>query len=153
MKKVNRQSITGTLLIIMSLSGCASAGKSIGAGATSGSVLGAGVGALADPGNSGNNRIRNVLIGTAVGGVVGAGAGYATNQLVKNEKDESYQKGKADTQKDLSDHIASSGNNTPKLLPPRTEAKWIPDQVRGATFIPGHLEYIILESARWEPSR
>lgn len=134
-------------------SSCATTGGSIGMGAGGGALLGGGVGALADPGRKGENRIRNILIGTAIGGAVGAGAGYAADRLLKDGKDDAYQKGKTDAQKDISDRALNNDGNTPKLIPPKTEARWVPDQVRGNTFVPGHFEYLILEGARWDVAR
>lgn len=153
MKKRKKFFLGCAFVCTASLSGCATTGQSIGAGATSGGILGAGVGALADPGQNGGNRIRNVLIGTAAGAIVGAGTGYATNEMVKGGNNDAYQKGKTDSQKEQAQAAASSGINPPKLVPPKTEARWIPDQARGSVFVPGHFEYVIIEGARWEPSR
>ncbi len=152
--KIGRKVLSLVISALLFLAtGCATTGRSVGAGAGVGAGFGAGVGALADPGPGGENRIRNILIGTAVGGAVGAGAGYAADHLMKDEKDSSYQRGKGDAQKEISDRATISASNQPKLTPPRTEARWIPDQVRGATFVPGHFEYLIIENARWEAGR
>lgn len=132
------------------MSGCATTGKSVGLGAATGSGIGAGIGALADPGDHGDNRVRNVLIGSVVGGVVGAGSGYIVDRLVQDEKDATYQKGKKDAQQETSEHPFSSDTSQPKLIPARTEARWVSDQVRGSTFVPGHFEYVIIEGARWD---
>lgn len=139
--------------LLLSLSGCATTGKSIGAGGAGGAAIGAGVGALADPGPDGENRVRNILIGTAAGGVIGAGAGYLADRHVKDGKEEAYKKGKGDGQKEISDQTSSSSAAQPRLIPPRTEARWIPDQVRGNVFVPGHFEYVIIEGAKWETKR
>lgn len=138
---------------LLVLSGCATTGKSIGAGGVGGATLGAGVGALADPGPDGENRVRNILIGTAAGGAVGAGAGYLVDRYVKEGEDEAYKKGKGDVQKEIFDQTSSSNAAQPRLIPPRTEARWIPDQVRGNIFVPGHFEYVIIEGAKWETKR
>ena len=45
---------------------------------------------------------------------------------------------------------ASTGTSRePILIPPRVEARYVEDQVRGGTFIPGHVEYQIIEPAKW----
>lgn len=138
-------------LALLGLStGCATSGRTIGAGAGVGAGLGAGAGMLADPGPEGENRVRNVLIGSAVGGVVGAGAGFIADRIVKEGKDDAYQRGKKDQQREISDSAPSGSGQQPKLIPPRTEARWIPDQIRGNTFVPGHFEYVIIESAKWD---
>ena len=134
--------------IILS-TGCSTTGKSIGAGALSGGVLGAGVGALADPGNAGENRFRNVVIGTAVGSAVGAGTGFMADQYAKNEKVDAYEKGKKDAEEAVNARLKSSQSKQPRLLPAKTEAHWVNDSIRSNVFIPGHFEYQIIEPARW----
>ncbi len=74
----------GVIACLLLTPGCATTGRSIGAGAGLGAFMGAGVGALADPSHQGGNRFRNILLGTAIGGVVGAGAGYAGDRIVNN---------------------------------------------------------------------
>lgn len=138
--------------LVMS-SGCATTGRSVGAGSVAGGVMGAGIGAIADPGPGGENRIRNVLIGTAAGSLVGAGAGFMIDRHIKDERQESYSKGKRDAEEASSRKASSSSGNQPRLSPAQTEAKWVPDQVRGSTFIPGHFEYVIIEGAHWEASQ
>jgi hypothetical protein len=143
-------------LVIMSLGtlgmlfGCATTGQSVAAGGAGGAVLGAGVGALADPGEGGAHRIRNVLIGTGVGAVLGAGAGLLIHAGNESSKAEGLEKGKQQGQKEIEARANSPDGNPPRLIPPRTEARWIPDVVRGNTFVPGHFEYVILEGARWD---
>lgn len=137
---------TATLLFV---SACATTGGSAGAGAAAGGLLGAGVGAIADPGKNGENRLRNVIIGTAAGGVLGAGTGFALGQHARNERQEAYERGKEAGAKETGASQAFASGTAPQLIPPRTEARWIPDQVRGGTFVPGHFEYVIIEGARW----
>lgn len=135
------------------LSGCATTGKSVAMGAAGGAALGAGAGLIADPGPKGKYRTRNVLIGTAIGGVIGAGAGYIADREIKDSKDDAYKKGKEDALKENADKQAQydgGDSRQPQLIPPKTEARWVPDQIRGQTFIPGHFEYVILQGARWQ---
>lgn len=133
---------------LLFMSACATTGGSVGAGAASGGLVGAGVGAIADPGSQGQNRIRNIVIGTAAGGVVGAGAGFMMDRHVKDERQEAFERGKKDGAREAPSSTRSPGAS-PQLMPAKTEARWIPDQVRGSTFVPGHFEYIIIENARW----
>jgi hypothetical protein len=135
------------------LGGCATTGRSVGAGAAAGGIAGAGVGAIADPGRHGENRFRNVVIGTAIGAAVGAGAGYAMDRFTHDEREDAAKGAKAQAEKEAETHAAQSTGMEPRLLPARTEARWIPDQVRGSTFVPGHFEYIIIEGARWETGK
>jgi uncharacterized protein (DUF697 family) len=146
-------SLASLLGMIGALSGCATTGKSVGAGATVGALGGAGVGALADPGRHGAYRFRNVVIGTAVGAAVGAGAGFMADRFVHDEREEANKAAKDEAVRDAETHAASSTGQEPELRPARTEARWVPNQVRGQVFIPGHFEYIILEGARWETGK
>jgi phage tail tape-measure protein len=149
---LRQEKLLSSILLINLCLGCSTTGKSVGAGASIGGVAGATAGALADPGPGGSNRFRNVVIGTAIGGALGAGAGFMVDRTVKDDKQESYDKGKQDAEHDLSMQAAGMGNE-PRLIPPKTEARWIGDQVHGSTFVPGHFEYVILESAHWESTR
>lgn len=153
-QKWRKQTLCSSLLLISVLtSACSTLGKSMGAGAATGAALGMGTGLLADPGPEGKNRVRNVLIGTAAGGVLGAGTGYIADRYIKDEKDDAYQRGKKDFQKEVSSSSDLSPSSQPRLIPPRTEARWMPDQVRGQTFIPGHFEFQIVEGAKWDVQR
>ena len=140
----------GLLVSMVSLFGCSSVSKTTALGGGVGSGIGGLVGAIADPGPRGANRVRNVLIGSAVGGAIGTGSGYLLGKKLENDRDEEYRRGKSETSKDISMAANMSDGRKPKLLAPRTEARWVPDQVRGSTFVPGHFEYVILEGARWE---
>ena len=131
---------------------CSSTGKSVGAGAAAGGMLGAGVGAIADPGENGRNRSRNVVIGTAAGSATGAAAGFMVDRSAKDDRETAYAQGSKDGKKEISDQAAYSGSG-PRLLPAKTEAKWVPDQVRGNVFVPGHFEYVISETAHWSVDR
>ena len=141
------------ILSLMVATSCATPGKSVGAGATAGGIVGAGVGALADPGDHGQNRFRNVVIGTAAGTVIGAGAGFAMDRYVEGERQAAAQGEKEEATRTAAAHAATSAGMAPRLIPARTEARWVPDQVRGSTFIPGHFEYVIVQGARWETGK
>lgn len=141
------------LVPLVFVQACSTAGKSIGAGAGMGALLGGGVGALADPGRGGGNRFRNILIGTGVGGAVGAGTGYIAHRLAQDDREESYKKGKDETKKEITDQAMAGSGSAPSLVPPKTESFWVPDQIRGQTFIPGHFEFRIIEGAHWEVNR
>lgn len=148
---IRRTAILLMALISLSTSfGCATPAGSAGVGAVAGGVTGAGVGALADPGARGQNRFRNVIIGTAVGSALGAGAGFMLGQHVKDERDAAHDGGKKEALRESESHAGSLSGNSPRLIPARTEARWVPDQVRGSTFVPGHFEYLIIEGARWD---
>jgi hypothetical protein len=132
---------------------CSTLGRSVGAGAGIGGAVGAATGAIADPGEDGQNRARNILIGTAIGGAVGAGVGYIAGRESQDRDEDSYQRGKKEVIKEINERPQYSEASQPKLLPARTEARWVPDAVRGSTFVPGHFEYVIMESAKWDTSR
>lgn len=128
--------------------GCATSGKSTLLGSGVGAGVGAGIGAMVDPGPKGEGRIRNVFIGAAAGSLIGAGAGYVAHDFVEGREKDAYKKGKNDGSKG---QATSSGvPGAPVLLPPRIEARFVDEQVRGNTFVPAHFEYVIVEPARWE---
>lgn len=140
--------------IAVGSTGCSSTGGSLATGAGIGSLAGAGVGAVADPGPNGSNRFRNVVIGTAGGALVGAGTAYAIDRSNRDSVEDGKRQGRKDAEDEWSKRTASSSQSgSPELLPPKTEAKWIPDQVRGSTFVPGHFEYQIVAPARWDTKR
>lgn len=141
-----------SLCFIPFLFSCASPSKSAITGGAIGTGLGGTVGAIADPGPDGTNRVRNVLIGGAIGGAIGIGGGLLTDKLVQDQRDAAYQKGRSESQKEIFNTYDSSLTQ-PQLVPPKTEAKWIPDQIRGNTFVPGHFEYVIVEGAKWESGK
>ena len=143
-----------SIFLLFSLQACSTTQKSIALGAGVGSAAGAGVGAVADPGPKGKYRLRNVVIGTAVGAVAGAGVGYALDRYSHDEREDAKREGKKESEEEQNKRLdASSSGGSPQLIAPKTEAKWIPDQVRGSTFVPGHFEYIIISQAHWEASQ
>ncbi len=138
---------------LFGLSGCATQGKSVGLGALSGGALGAGGGLLADPGKRGENLFRNVVIGTAAGAAVGSVAGFALDSSMRSRQEDAKRTSHSRNNPDIDTPSTGTSGNPPKLLPARMEARWVPDQVRGTVYIPGHFEYVIVESARWETGR
>lgn len=139
--------IISTFFLATLITGCATSGESTLTGMGVGAGLGAGVGAIADGGDGGQHRIRNVFIGATAGALVGAGAGYLAHDAAKKAEREAFLNGKKEGQKEV--HAASDGSREPVLIPPKVEARYIEDQVRGSTFVPGHVEYQIVEQARW----
>lgn len=131
--------------------GCASTGTSMATGGLLGGVGGAAVGAMADPGKNGQYRVRNIVVGSAVGVGVGAATGFLLGRQVQDEREKAKKEGE---EKAKSAPIRGYDPNeipgSPTLIPPKTEAFWVPDQTRGTTFVPGHFEYKIVAPARWQ---
>ena len=142
----SRKVIAGIFLIAIT-PGCATSGKSTLLGGGVGAGVGAGIGAMVDPGPKGEGRIRNVFIGAAAGSLIGAGTGYFAHDAIEGREKDAYSKGKKDAES--SQPAASGQSGAPVLLPPRVEARFVDEQVRGTTFVPAHFEYIIVEPARW----
>lgn len=131
--------------------GCSTTQGSLMTGAGIGGLTGAGVGALADPGPNGSNRARNVVIGAAAGSLVGAGVGYAVDRSNRDATEDGKRQGRKEAEEEWRrSNAASSSGGAPELVPAKTEAKWVPDQVKGSTFVPGHFEYSIVSPAKWE---
>lgn len=38
----------------------------------------------------------------------------------------------------------------PVVIPPAVDSYFVDDQVKGGTFVPGHMEYRIKEGAKWQ---
>jgi hypothetical protein len=151
---MNKVKVVSLMLLPIFFNGCASLGKSAATGAGIGAGVGATAGFLADPGPDGSKRIKNVMIGTAIGGVVGAGTGYMVGKSAESDREAARNKGKNDALTEMQNKTTSGEDRgQPKLVPPKTEARWVPDGVRGNTFVPGHFEYVIIEPARWEMGR
>ncbi len=138
------------LLIPLSLSllvsGCASTGKATLLGSGIGAAVGAGAGLAAYPGKKGQFTARNVIVGGALGGLLGAGAGFIAHEMVEKSESEGYEKGKTEAGKPPS---IATNLGKPNLIPAKVESRFVDDQVRGNVFVPAHVEYIIVEPARW----
>lgn len=129
--------------LVFLLSGCATANKSAGLGGAIGAGTGAIAGGLADPGKDGEFRTRNVIVGTAIGGMAGLIAGSSIHNEMEDQKKEAYLKGRA----------ASPSNKTgvmPALKTAKVESRWIEGHSVGNRYIEGHFEYIITEPTKWD---
>lgn len=136
-----------SLLIVslILLVGCSSFNKSMGLGGAIGVGSGAIIGGLADSGKDGKFRTRNVIIGSVIGGALGAAAGGAIHQKSEKEKADSYEKGRSQIEKEQ-----LNSREMPNLKSPKVEARWIEGRTVGNRYIAPHYEYIITEPARWE---
>ena len=131
----------------LTLTGCATTGKSIAAGGAIGAGTGAFVGAIADPGSHGQYRTRNVFIGAALGGMAGMATGALIGDGIEEKKKDAYEDGRKSAEKaNASQRPASS---PPELKTAKVEARWIEGKVAGNRYVEGHWEYLITEPARW----
>ena len=144
---IRQITVIAMLVTNLLVQGCSTTGGSVATGSATGAGLGAGVGALASSGGSKAQRIRNVVIGAGAGAIVGGAAGYGLHSLIESRVSEASQKGREDAQKHIDVQFQESGE--PYLIPPKTEAIFVDDQVRGSIFIPAHFEYRIVTPARW----
>ena len=120
---------------------CASQNKSVGLGAALGGGTGALIGAVADPGRKGENRTRNVILGTGLGAMAGMVAGGVLHEDSEKKRKDAFLKGQASQPK--------VEGQPPSLSAPRVETRWVEGRVQGNRYIEGHFEYIIIEPARW----
>jgi len=134
------------LCLSLLVSGCASTGKATLLGSGIGAAVGAGAGLAAYPGKKGQFTARNVIVGGALGGLLGAGAGFVAHELVEKGERDGFEKGKAET---ASSKSTATNLGKPNLIPAKVESRFVDDQVRGNVFVPAHVEYIIVEPARW----
>lgn len=135
------------LIVIVTLSfamvGCATQNKSVGLGAAIGAGTGAVLGGIADPGKNGEYRTRNVIVGSALGGMTGMIAGSVLHENAERQKKEAFLKGKASAP-------SMEAGAMPTLRPARIESRWIEAHARGNVWVEGHFEHRIVEPSRWE---
>lgn len=131
------------------LVGCASPGRATLLGAGIGATAGAGAGLMSYGGRNGQFTARNVIIGGALGGLLGAGAGFIAHELVEKSEKDAFEKGKEAGGKSSSGTGVAANFGKPVLIPAKVESRFVDDQVRGSIFVPAHVEYIIVEPARW----
>ena len=131
------------------LSGCATPGKATLLGAGVGLAAGTGAGLMSYGGRNGQFTARNVIVGGALGGLLGAGVGYIAHELVEKGEKDAFDKGKEAGGKSPTGNGMSSSFGKPVLIPAKVESRFVDDSVRGSIFVPAHVEYIIVEPARW----
>jgi hypothetical protein len=84
----------------------------------------------------------------AIGAVVGALAGFFMHRNDKKNGD--APKFPDNPLSKIAVPIPNLGPVSQReLSPPKVETRYIDDQVRGNTFVPGHLEYQIVEPTKW----
>jgi hypothetical protein len=130
----------GTVLF---LSACETIDQSKGLGGAAGASLGGIAGGLSNPGKDGEYRTRNIILGSAIGGMGGLIAGGMIHGETQQQKAEAYRDGiKASRTVDK--------GGAPTLKEPKVEARWVESRVQGNRYIEGHFEYIITEQAKWD---
>lgn len=132
------------LALAVSAAGCASQGGSVGLGGAIGAGTGAIAGGLMNPGKDGEYRTRNVIMGTAVGGMAGMVTGALVHDHTEKEKREAFLKARA------SAPPAMESGKQPTLKPARVESQWIEGHAVGTNrWVDGHFEHVIAEPARF----
>ncbi|MBX3019725.1 MAG: hypothetical protein KF767_17685 [Bdellovibrionaceae bacterium] len=127
----------------LAMMGCATQNKSVGLGGAIGAGSGAVLGGIADPGKNGEYRTRNVIVGSALGGMAGMIAGSVIHEQTEKQKKEAFLKGKASAP-------PQDAGVMPTLRPARVESRWIEAHARGNVWVEGHFEHRIVEPSRWE---
>ena len=129
----------------IALQGCATEGKSIALGGAIGAGTGAVLGGIVDPGKHGEYRTRNVIIGSAFGGMAGMATGALLHDNTEDKKKEAYLAGQESMK-----NKAPPPPNGPNVSQPRVEVEWVDGKIVGNRYIDGHYERIITEQAHWE---
>lgn len=130
------------LVMTIILSSCATRNQSTGLGGAIGAGSGALIGSIADPGNKGQYRTRNIILGSAIGGMAGMVAGSMSHDSIEKSRKEAFLKGQA--------NAPSKNAVPPALAEPKVESRWIEGRVQGNRYIEGHFEHIIVEPSRWQ---
>jgi hypothetical protein len=132
-------------IMALSLQGCATTGQSLALGGGVGAGTGALIGAIADPGKNGELRTRNVLIGTALGGM----AGMVTGTLIHDNTEEKQRDAYVAGQKSV-ENRRSAPPPGPEITQSQIEIDWIEGHAIGNRWVDGHYERIIKEPPHWE---
>jgi hypothetical protein len=143
--KPNYQKLKVTICLgaILFLSACETMDQSKGLGGAVGASLGGIAGGLSNSGKDGEYRTRNIILGSAIGGMGGLMAGGMIHGETQQQKAEAYGEGKR-----FSRTVDKDG--APTLKEPKVEARWVESRVQGNRYIEGHFEYIITEQAKWD---
>ncbi len=128
--------------LTLAAAGCATQSKSIGLGGAIGAGGGAVLGGIADPGKNGEYRTRNVIVGSALGGMAGMIAGSVIHENTEKQKQEAFKRGQSSP--------AKQPGSMPNLKDPKVDARWVDGRIVGNRYVEGHWEYVIVEPARWE---
>lgn len=139
----NRAAVACVLIGTLLLNACATTGKSVGLGAAVGAGTGMAIGGIADPGQKGRYRTRNVIIGGAAGAITGMVAGELIHSANEKSRIEGFNEGRATAPPPI------DPNAQPKLIPAQWRAEIIEAKRIGNRFIPRHVEYVITDPARW----
>jgi hypothetical protein len=131
-------------LAALAMQGCATSGKSLALGGGIGAGTGALVGAIADPGKNGEFRTRNVLIGTALGGMAGMVTGALLYDNTEDKEKEAYTKGQTSVPNKPAPPFG------PGVTPAKIDVQWVDGKVVGNRYIDGHYERIISEPTHWD---
>lgn len=130
-------------ILALGTGGCATENKSIGLGGVLGAGTGAMLGGIADPGRKGELRTRNVIVGSTVGAMTGVVAASAYFANAEKQKQEAYKQGQKEAP-------TTDPSEPPTLIPAKWKAEIIETRRIGNRLIPRHVEYIIIEPARWD---
>jgi Na+/proline symporter len=131
------------LIILLAISSCATSKKSATLGGVIGGTTGAIMGGISYPGRHGKHRTRNIIVGATMGAAAGIIAGKLFGNEVEKEKKKAFGKGK-----EVAPHARMGA--IPSLNNPQVETRWVEGRIIGNRYVDGHLEYIIVEPARWE---
>ncbi len=138
-----RAAAIGGLICALTLNGCSTFRKSEGLGAAVGGGTGMAIGAIADPGQNGEYRTRNIIIGGALGAMAGAVTGSMIHSSKEKAKAEVFKAGQASAP-------PIDPNEQPKLVAAQWRAEVVEAKRIGNRFIPKHVEYVITDPARWQ---
>jgi hypothetical protein len=141
-----RVAIVGGLFYALIMSGCATVGRSVGLGAAVGAGTGMAIGAIADPGQKGEYRTRNVIIGGTLGAMTGMVASSMIHSSAEKNKANAFKAGQAAA-------VPIDPNEQPKLVPAQWRAEVVEAKRIGNRFVPRHVEYVITDPARWEDAQ
>jgi len=143
--KISFFKITVVLVSGAIVQGCATEGRSIALGGGIGAGTGALIGGIVDPGNNGQYRTRNIIIGSAFGGMAGMATGALLHDATESKTQVAYVAG----QKSVENKLPAPPSG-PNVSQPQIDIEWVDGKIVGNRYIDGHYERVISEPAHWE---
>jgi hypothetical protein len=129
MIRISFSGAAAAAVLLINLSACATAPRSILLGAGSGAIAGGGVG-LAISQDAGS-----VAMGVATGALTGSVIGYLLHQGKKGDEGAAAR--------------AEDANPYPFLTRPEVRTIWVPDTVEGNRYIEKHRVFVIDQNSSW----
>lgn len=137
-----------TICALLLVQGCATSGQTTLLGLGIGSLAGGTIGALVDAGPKDRLRGQNLFCGSSIGGLLGASGAYLLHPNDSKRAEIADMASQTNALMKPKQQAIDSADH-PLVVPPQVETRYVDDQVKGNTFVPGHLEFQIVQPGQW----